>query len=129
MTDEYGSTTVFSSLVGQLVEANATLDASAVVLEMAQDELRHAEICGQVVRALGGSSSAERDTAVSPIALHPGCSPEERALRNVLVTAISESYSCSFFVASLERMTDPYLRAITRELLADEVLHGCFGFY
>src|SRR5206468_749593 len=33
------------------------------------------------------------------------------------------------FVASLDRMKDPYLRAVTRELLADEVLHGRFGFY
>lgn len=129
MTDEYGSTTVFSSLVAQLVEANARLDASAVVLEMAQDEFRHAEICGRVVRALGGDPQCERDTRVVPIALHPGCSPEERALRNVIVTAISESYSCAFFVASLERMSDPFLRAVTRELLADEVLHGTFGFH
>lgn len=129
MTDEYGSTTVFSALVAQLVEANATLDTSAVVLEMAQDEFRHAEICGQVVSALGGAARCERDTSVRPIAVHAGCSPEERALRNVLVTSVSETYSCSFFVASLERMTDPYLRSVTRELLADEVLHARFGFY
>ncbi len=129
MSDEYGSTTVFSSLVANLVEANATLDASAVVLRMAQDEFRHAEICGRVVRALGGEARVMRETAVRPIAQHLGCSPEERALRNVLVTAISETYSCSFFVASLDRMTDPYLRSVTRELLADEVLHGRFGFH
>ncbi|MGE3636083.1 MAG: hypothetical protein AB7P00_39640, partial [Sandaracinaceae bacterium] len=43
MVDEYGSTTVFSALVAQLVEANAPLDASAVTLEMAHDECRHAE--------------------------------------------------------------------------------------
>jgi hypothetical protein len=129
MVDEYASTTVFSALVAQLVEANATLDASAVLLRMAQDEFRHAEVCGRVVVAMGGSNRALRDTVVRPIAVHPGCGPEERALRNVLVTCLSEMYSVSFFVASLERMTDPYLRAITRELLADEVLHGRFGFY
>ena len=129
MADEYGSTTVFSGLVAHVVEANATLDASAVVLRMAQDELRHAEICGRVVKALGSEPTVMRDTTVRPIAEHRGCSPEERALRNVLVTALSETYSCSFFVASLDRMTDPYLRSVTRELLADEVLHGRFGFY
>jgi hypothetical protein len=128
MVDEYGSTTVFSALALQLVEANASLDASAVTLKMAQDELRHAETCGQVVIALGGSHHARRDTTVQPIAQHAGCGAEERALRNVLVTCMSEMYSVSFFVASLDRMKDPYLRAITRELLADEVLHGRFGF-
>ena len=38
-------------------------------------------------------------------------------------------YSVAFFVATLEGMTDPYLRAVTRHLLADEVLHGRFGIF
>jgi hypothetical protein len=129
MVDEYTSTTVFSALVAQLVEANAPLDASSVTLKMAQDELRHAEICGHVVVAMGGSKRVRRETAVRPIALHARCEPEERALRNVLVTCLSEMYSIAFFVASLDRMTDPYLRAVTRDLLGDEVLHGRFGFF
>ena len=129
MVDEYGSTTVFSALVAQLVEANASLDTSAVVLKMSQDELRHAETCGHVVLAMGGSIAVRRDTTVRPIAIHAGCSVEERALRNVLVTCLSEMYSIAFFVASLDRMSDSYLRAITRSLLADEILHGRFGFF
>lgn len=129
MVDEYASTTVFSALYAQLVEANATIDTGAVVLRMAQDELRHAEICGRVVHGMGGSRRVMRDTTVQPIAVHAGCSPEERALRNVLVTSLSEMHSVAFFVASLDRMKDPYLRSITRSLLADEVLHGRFGFY
>jgi hypothetical protein len=36
--------------------------------------------------------------------------------------------SVSYFVAALERMKDPFLREVTRRLLADEVLHGRFGF-
>jgi hypothetical protein len=129
MVDEYASTTVFSSIYAQLVEANATLDMGAVVLRMAQDELRHAEICGRVVLAMGGSHRVRRETAVAPVATHPGVCARERALRNVLVTALSEIHSVAWFVASLERMTDPYLRSVTRSLLADEILHGRFGFH
>jgi hypothetical protein len=129
MVDEYESTTVYSSLCAQLMEANASMDTSAVVLRMAQDEFRHAEICGDVVTALGGYKGVMRETKVTPIAVHEGCSPEERALRNVIVTSISEMYSVSWFVASLDRTTDPYLRAVTRDLLADEVVHGSFGFH
>jgi hypothetical protein len=130
MVDEYGSTTVFSGLAAQLVEANATLDSCAVMLRMAQDEFRHAEICGRVVLAMGGSNRVkDRTTDVVPLPRHEGCGAEERALRNVLVTCVSETYSTAFFAASLERMTDPYLRAVTRELFADEVLHGRFGLY
>lgn len=56
-------------------------------------------------------------------------SAEERALRNVLVTSLSETHSISYFIASLDRIEDPYLRAVTRDLLSDEILHGRFGFF
>ncbi len=129
MVNEYTSTTVFTQLAAQLMETNAPLDATAVTLRMAQDELRHAEICGRVVEALGGSSRVMRETGIAPIARHPGCGDEERALRNVIfTTCLSEMNSVSYFVTVLERMKDPYLRDVTRALLADEVLHGRFGF-
>jgi hypothetical protein len=129
MMDEYASTTVFSQLMAQLVEANASLDASAVTLRMAQDEFRHAETCGRMTEALGGKPSIVRDTTVHPIAIHPGCDARERALRNVIVaTCLSEMYSIAFFVASLDRATDPCVRDVTRSLLGDEILHGRFGF-
>jgi hypothetical protein len=130
MVTEYTSTTVFSALASQLVEANATLDASAVALRMAHDELVHAEACARVVVAMGGKGRRMRETDVAVIARHPGCSPEERALRNVIfTTCISELNAVAFFVAMLDRMTDPYLRDVSRQLLADEVLHGSFGFH
>lgn len=129
MVDEYTSTTVFTALASQLVEANATLDATAVTLRMAHDELVHAEACAGVVVAMGGVARRERETSVTAIARHPGCSPEERALRNVVfTTCLSEMNSVAYFIAALDRMTDPFLRDVTRQLLADEVLHGSFGF-
>jgi hypothetical protein len=129
MVNEYASVTVFLQLASQLVEANASLDHTAVVTRMAQDELRHAEICGDVVRVLGGTPRRERETSVVAIARHAGCSDEERALRNVIfTTCLSEMNSVSYFVAILEQTRDEYLRSATRRLLADEVLHGRFGF-
>src|SRR5206468_1816764 len=99
MVDEYESTTVFSALAAQLVEAGATLDVPVVALRMAQDEFRHAEICGDVVEALGGIRATRHDIVVQPLPRHAGCSAEERALRNAIVTSISESYSAAYFVA------------------------------
>ncbi len=129
MVNEYTSVTVFSALAAQLMEANATLDTTAVTLRMAHDELVHAEACGGVVTAMGGTARRMRDTDVAIIARHPGCSAEERALRNVIfTTCLSEMTSVTYFIAALDRMEDPYLRDRTRQLLADEVLHGSFGF-
>lgn len=130
MVDEYGSTAVFGALATQMMEANAPLDATAVALRMGQDELIHAEACARVVKALGGPPGRLRETDPTPIARHPGCSARERVLRNVVfATCVSEMNSVAYFVASLEEMTDPFLRGVTRQLLADEVLHGSFGFH
>lgn len=129
MVNEYTSTTVFSALAAQLVEANASLDTTAVTLRMAHDELVHAEVCAKVVVAMGGDVLRMRDPRVVPIARHPGCSPEERAIRNVIfTTCLSEMNSVAYFIAALDEMKDPYLRDVTRRLLSDEVLHGSFGF-
>ena len=130
MVDEYTSTSVFGALAAQLMEANAPLDTTAVALRMGQDELIHAEACSGVVAALGGDVTPMREASLTQIARHPGLAPRERALRNVLfATCISEMHSVAYFVTSLERMTDPFLRGVTRRLLSDEVLHGSFGFH
>jgi len=130
MVDEYTSTAVFVALASQLMEANAPLDTTAVALRMGQDELIHAEACARILTLLGTSAARERETELTPIARHLGVSARERALRNVLfATSISEMNSVAYFVSSLETMTDPFLRGMTRQLLADEVLHGSFGFH
>ena len=130
MVFEHRSSTVFSQLAAQLFEANASMDAKVVMLRMAQDELRHTLTCAEVIRALGAEPVEEADLAVEALAAHKGVSPEERALRNVIyTTSCSEMVACARFVATLDRMKDPFLRQATRRLLADEILHGQFGFH
>lgn len=130
MGAEHRSTAVFGALALQLIEANAPLDAKVVMLRMAQDELRHTETCGTVVRALGGDGSCMVDVSVEPLATHRGCSLPERALRNVLyTTCLSEMVAVARLVDEVEHTRDPYLRDASRRLLADEVLHGQFGFH
>ncbi len=133
MIFEHRSSMVFSQLAAQLYEANASLDAKIVMMRMAQDELRHTGTCAEVLRALdpeGGEPGVEVDLAVQPLARHGEASPEERALRNVIyTTCCSEMVACARMVATLDRTTDPFLRDALRRLLADEVLHGQFGFH
>lgn len=129
LTDEHRSTFVFSALAGQMAEAGAPVDMVAVMLRMAQDELRHTHTCGEVVSALGGEPVVPVLECVPLLAVHAGESARQRALRNVLLTTcISELHAVAHFVASLDHVEDPYLRDRTREVLADEVLHGEFGF-
>lgn len=126
---EYRSNTVFSQLAVQLVEANAPLEATTVMLSMAQDELRHAHGCREVLTLLGHSGQAQIETSVEPLATHRGISLEERALRNVIyTTCCSELVACARFVATLETTTDPFFREALTRLLTDERMHGQFGF-
>jgi hypothetical protein len=129
MRAEHESVPAFIGLALQMVQANATLDAQAVVLRMAADEVRHAEICGETVRALGGEPACEVALDKPMLAIHRGCSPEERALRNVIFgNCLVETVNTAHLVDVHDSMSDPCLREATRRLLADEVLHGAFGF-
>jgi len=130
MALEHRSTAVFGALSLQLIEANASLDAKLVMLRMAQDELRHTETCAEVVRALGGEPACTTDVTVAPLATHQGCPVEERALRNVVyTTCLSEMVAIARLVDEMDSTRDAFLRDATRRLLADEVLHGQFGFH
>ncbi len=127
---EYRSSMVFTQLAVQLVEANAPLEATSVMLRMAHDELRHADGCREVLRALGDEPPVEVDSHVATLARHADVSAEERALRNVLyTTCCSELVACARFVAALEDTTEPFFAAALKRLLADERLHAQFGFH
>lgn len=128
---EYSSSGIFGQLALQLGEAHAAIDEQAVMLRMAQDELRHAQTCAAVLTALGGDASVEvSDPPWQPLARHAGVSAAERAMRNVIyTTCLSEMVACARFVATLDATTDPMMRAAITRLLSDEVLHGRFGFH
>ncbi len=129
MTTEYRSSSVFSSLAAQLMEANAPMDCTAVVLRLAQDEIRHAALCGETLEALGGEAVAPVPGDIPPLARHSGTTAEERVLRNVIYgSCLSEMVNTSRFVDTMDTMTDPFLRDITRVLMSDEIVHAQFGF-
>lgn len=129
LRDDHRSTFVFSALAGQMAEAGDPIDLVAVTLRMAQDELRHTLTCAEVVRELGQAAALPVVERVPSLANHAGESPRQRVLRNVLfTTCISEMHAVASFVASLDVVRDDFLRARTRQVLADEVLHGELGF-
>jgi hypothetical protein len=126
---EYASSTVFAQLAVQVVEANAPMDATGVILRMAQEEVRHAELSGEILRALGEEPRVPALGRVRRLSAHEGATPAERALRNIVYgCCMSEVVNTARFVDTLDAMEDPFLRSATRQLLADEIGHGQFGF-
>lgn len=130
MASEHRSTAVFAGLAAQLMEAAAPIDFVAMALSMAQDELRHTELCAGLVRAAGGDARCEVEVGVGTLPTHGQVSPEERVLRNVVYgSCLSEMVNSARFVDALETLGDPCVRDVTRQLLSDEVEHARFGFH
>jgi hypothetical protein len=112
------------------MEAGAPVDIEGAVLRMALDELRHAEVCAEVVVALGGTAEREITQPTAPLAKHPGASPQERALWNVVYgSCLSETVNCARFTHALDTTTDPFIRDVVRQLLSDEAKHAQLGFH
>lgn len=129
MRREHHSSTVFSGLLPQLIEAEATLDTKTAVLRMAMDELRHAALCGGVVELLGGEAILETDLATPSLPDHPTCTPIERALRNVVfVGCMNETIAVGMLTEERALVREPAIEAVLTQLVADEVSHAKLGW-
>ncbi|HJL18670.1 MAG TPA: ferritin-like domain-containing protein [Sandaracinaceae bacterium LLY-WYZ-13_1] len=129
MVNEHQSAAVFSQLLPQLIEAEATLDQKTAVLRMSMDELRHGGLCGGVVEALGGEPAVRMPLAPRPLPTHPGCTPLERVMRNALfVGCLSETVAVALTAEERERTSEPLVRRVIDQIVADESLHARFGW-
>ncbi len=128
MVNEHLSARVWAALVGQLVAAAAPPQLIAEAAEAVADELRHAELCGGVVLALGGSPVA-RLTELEEIPDHAGAGPLEAVLRNVVsVGCMSETVAVSIIRAEHAEIQGTVLGGVLARILADEIAHARFGW-
>lgn len=129
MVHEHLSAAVFSRLLPQLIEAEATLDVKTCVMRMAMDELHHSALCAEVVRGLGGEPAASAELATDPLPEHAGATPRERALRNVMfVGCLSETVALALLTEQHELTTDPFAKRVVAQLMADEMTHAKLGW-
>jgi hypothetical protein len=130
METEHRSASVFAALCNQLMEAGASVDMEGAVLRMALDELRHAEVCAEVVSALGGTPEREITQPTAPLAKHTGASRQEAALWNMVYgSCMSETVNCARFTHAIDTTKDPFIRDVVRQLLSDEAKHAQLGFH
>lgn len=129
MRQEHDSAAVFAGMLPQLVEAQCSLEMKAVVLRSAIDELRHAALCGQVARLLGGEPVVEADLMPRALPVHEGCSPRERIVRNVVfVSCISETVAVAVLSDEREHVREPHITRVLTQLAGDETLHARIGW-
>lgn len=125
--DEYRSQVAFTELLHELTQFGASFDVIGTCIRVVRDEARHVELCRRMVVALGGSDV---------IPGQPGwvSSSRELPLRHrILATALSslcvgETLSVRLLAAVRDATTDPLTRAMVTTFVADESIHGRFGW-
>ena len=118
----------FSSLAIRLETLGAPPQIVALARRASEDERRHAVHCALLAARLGAPVSDLAPPPPSPVA--PAGLAERDALTYELVAAccVAESVSVAVLTALLQEVRDPELRAVLRELAADEVGHARLGW-
>jgi hypothetical protein len=128
MLNEYASAAVFEALAAQLARAGLEQAVVRQCRGFADEERRHAALCGAVVEALDGHARAELP-ARKAFPEHADASPLEAALRNLLsISCLSETVAVALIGAERLEMPSGELRELLTSIWADEIGHARFGW-
>jgi hypothetical protein len=118
----------FEGLAARLEALGSPSPIVDLARRAAADERRHAAHCARLAGELGGPVPASAPPPPPPVA--PGGLAEEDAVTYELVAAccVAESVSVAVLTALLPAARAPSLRAVLRELAADEVGHARLGW-
>jgi hypothetical protein len=129
MINEHRSSNVFAGMLQTLIEASCALDAQSAVLTMAQDELRHAVLCGNVVRALGTKPVMHAEPELRAVPRYEAVPTGERVLRQAIaVGCLSETVAVALISEERALATEPLIKWTLDKILADEVTHAKLGW-
>lgn len=107
-------------------------DVPALIADMAEesaeDELRHAKLCLELIEHLGGTATPAPVVTASPLA-PPGVDGRERLLYEVVAfSCVTETLSTALLGELVARAQDPWCRRAMHEILRDEVNHSRLGW-
>lgn len=129
---EHASVAAFARLTLDLVALGAPPSLVAAAQRDALDEIRHAELCFSLARAIDGEETspgafpdaarAPRPSRVRTLAL------AELAVSSLVDGALNEGVSARIVARLARRATDPAIRALLRTIAADEGRHAAHGW-
>jgi hypothetical protein len=129
---EHASVAAFAQLTLDLLALGAPPALVHAANRDARDEIRHAELCFSLARALDG-----REAGPAPFPevrqAHPLPAERSRALASLAVDslvdgALREGVSARVIARLAQRCTEPAIREVLRELAADEGRHSAHGW-
>jgi hypothetical protein len=118
----------FARLAEELTATSAVAPVIAMARGAADDELRHAALCRELVRSLGGTPPEIRPGSAEPSA------PRSLALRErvlyevVAMSCVTETLSAALLGEMVERATDEEVKATMHAILRDEIEHSRLGW-
>ena len=136
--EEYGSIHEFTALSHVLCEVRAPIDLLGGLSRLITDEVRHAELCATMARALLPDVAAETVYDWAPPKAPWPTPPLEGGDRMALTRwaadvvlcacCLGETLSRPLYEALATVTTDPVPEAVVRQILRDEHLHATFGW-
>jgi hypothetical protein len=129
---EYESVVIASWMTSGLARLGAPLDILGAFGRIVEDEIRHVDLCAQLVEAFGQPASVPRG-ATPPFPVAPeGASAQEveYELLGGLIGffCVFEHLSAHVFREALDAAKHPVAQWAIAEIHRDEAFHGAFGF-
>lgn len=118
----------FAALAPRLRAAGASELVVGMTEDAAADELRHAEVCRQLVRHFGGAPPPEPATAPSFAAPVDVEGRERLVYEMVALSCVTETLSTALLGELVARATDPVCKQAMHSILRDEVKHSRLGW-
>lgn len=129
---EHASVAAFARLTLDLIALGAPATLIEAANRDAKDEIRHAELCFSLARALDSRSESP---GPFPAAQHAGGLPSTRSLAlaqlavsSLIDGALHEGVSARVIARLVKRCEEPTVRDALRELAADEGRHAAHGW-
>lgn len=111
------------------LEAGAT--PAAIVEQLraaAEDELRHARLCGELGEHFGGRVLEPSPVTPAPTAPATWPAAERRLYEVVALSCVTETLSTALLGRLVERARDSHARDVMQSILRDEVRHSRVGW-
>lgn len=129
LVSEYRSAAALAQFQSLLLLANQPMDAVSCASRFVQDEIRHAQLAGDVLGALGYQAEAEVDEG----GLFLSISPDQPFVPQLFAwtlgaLCIGETVSERVIRASFESTGQPQIKEVWRRIHSDEAFHAEFGW-
>jgi hypothetical protein len=127
VVDEARSVVLCSELLRLLADTGAPSTALTAVRRVLGDELRHAQLCYEAVRKLGGWELYDLD--LTDLELPPSSDPPPVRAIEIAACAlwVMEAESVPVLRAYADATAEPALRELLRTLVRDEARHAATG--